>query len=368
MDLEDASEGHDKGKGKALAPEPTSSSKQQNLAGIKQPIRIVVKPNGSAVIESVPTAETSTEKQDDQIVAGPKRPIRIVVKPKQVNATTEDSPSAEAAATEQDHETTRKIPKKPTTKRKKKPMLEQHAATPGPSRPREIRPRAVPEAIPEPVHEPVSEPVFEPASEMSPFGMPAFERPNLQRPEIPIQDIGGYSFLPLTFDEGANFGRVWCPLNLRGEPEAHWKVFPPNKNYPVNDIFLSPSSFRSKTFRAADFAIIRLLDEMLNNPNWMARHHPSEFISPIITFLTTHLPSCHLALTTPQSTLANPLTPHFPDLPWTRHLHDPGRNPPPRHGPTCAHPRRHRTAIQRRHPLCQHSQPPRRNNLGPQQQ
>ena len=232
MDLEDASEGHDKGKGKALAPEPTSSSKQQNLAGIKQPIRIVVKPNGSAVIECDPGAETSTDKQDDRIVAVPKRPIRIVVKPKQANATAEDAPSAEAAATEQDHQTTRKIPKKPTTKRKKEPMLEQHAATPGPSRPREIRPRAVPEAIPEPVHEPVSEPVFEPASEM-----PAFERPNLQRPEIPIQDIGGYSFLPLTFDEGANFGRVWCPLNLRGEPEAHWKVFPPNKNYPVSDIF-----------------------------------------------------------------------------------------------------------------------------------
>ncbi|KAK3897430.1 hypothetical protein C8A05DRAFT_39021 [Staphylotrichum tortipilum] len=38
--------------------------------------------------------------------------------------------------------------------------------------------------------------------------------------------------LPVCFDEGAMTGRLYCPVNTLGEPDPHWKVFPPNPDYP----------------------------------------------------------------------------------------------------------------------------------------
>lgn len=40
--------------------------------------------------------------------------------------------------------------------------------------------------------------------------------------------------LPICWDEGRVKGRIWCPLNPLGEPEATWREWPINPDHPVS--------------------------------------------------------------------------------------------------------------------------------------
>jgi hypothetical protein len=40
--------------------------------------------------------------------------------------------------------------------------------------------------------------------------------------------------VPLCIDAGALTGRIWCPVNMRNEPDPHWKEFPRNWSHPVS--------------------------------------------------------------------------------------------------------------------------------------
>jgi hypothetical protein len=60
--------------------------------------------------------------------------------------------------------------------------------------------------------------------------------PSSIRPEeSPAPSTGGlFPSVPLCIDAGALTGRIWCPVNMRNEPDPHWKEFPRNWSHPVS--------------------------------------------------------------------------------------------------------------------------------------
>jgi hypothetical protein len=53
--------------------------------------------------------------------------------------------------------------------------------------------------------------------------------------------ISLFPSVPLCIDAGALTGRIWCPVNMRNEPDPHWKEFPRNWSHPVSFFLLQPN-------------------------------------------------------------------------------------------------------------------------------